>query len=247
VIHWLVLPASACPDDVAQRSPGFLTAAERRVLAQLAFAKRRHDWLLGRWTAKCLLKRSLAAYRERPLAEIAVHNDPDGAPYLTVQGQGRLPLSISISHRDDRAFCALSTQAIVGADIERVETRTPAFVEDFYTHGEAARVWACPPPERDTLVAVMWSAKEAVLKALRHGLRVDTRTVEIGHVEGIESGPVPPLSNAHPAPSGSWRRLHVATTLEYTPPLAAWWAVSGEHVLTLAALPKTSAETEAGL
>ena len=80
----------------------------------------------------------------------------------------------------------------VGADIEHVEPRDPAFVRDFFTTGEAERVWRCPAKQRDTLVTVLWSAKEAVLKVLRLGLTVDTRRVELRHVVGLEP-PTDPL------------------------------------------------------
>jgi hypothetical protein len=143
------------------------------------------------------------------LDAITVGNDADGAPYLSVDGKGRLPVSLSISHRGARAFCALSfsPSLSVGADIERVEPRIPAFVSDFFTSHEAGRVWACAPGTRDLLVSVVWSAKEAVLKALRQGLRVDTRRVEIGHVAGI--------APRRTSPTG-WHEVRVSSELPTT-------------------------------
>jgi 4'-phosphopantetheinyl transferase len=245
-IHWLVCPAAECPGIDAGCPPGFLSPAERAAFARLTFAKRRREWLLGRWTAKHLLQFSQHLHPTPSLDAVTVGNDPDGAPYLSVAREGRLPLSLSISHREERAFCALlhsplpassdassaAVGAAIGADVERIEPRAPAFVRDFFTPGEARRVWACSPARRDTMVTVLWSAKEAVLKALRHGLRVDTRSVEIYHVAGIEDD----LARAEagdlaPVP---WHTLDVRCALPGAGQLAAWWRPDGPYVLTLA-------------
>jgi 4'-phosphopantetheinyl transferase len=233
----------------------FLSLAERETLAGLRFPKRRREWLLGRWTAKHLLKRAYPEYAGLPLTKITVGNDPDGAPYLAIADQGRLSLSLSISHRNNRAFCAvlpptapppaeaaidakmpsvavLDMANTVGADIEQVYPRDPAFVRDYFTSGEAERVWAAPEALRNTLVTVLWSAKEAVLKVLRLGLTVDTRRVELYRIAGLEpsSGSVALLA------SDAWLEIRVRCTLPDTPPLCAWWRSLAGDVLTLAAI-----------
>jgi 4'-phosphopantetheinyl transferase len=228
------------------RSPDvFLSLAEREVLASLRFPKRRREWLMGRWTAKRLFVSAHPDYAGLPLQEISVRNDPDGAPYLSTTREGRVALSLSISHRDDRAFCALlapprvaddggSSPArwAVGADMERVEPRDPAFVNDFFTAAEAAHVWRCSERMRDTLVTVVWSAKEAALKVLRLGLTVDTRRVEIRSAAGID-----PCTDApsDPTSPGGWAALEIHCTLPGTPPICAWWRPCASYVLTLAA------------
>jgi 4'-phosphopantetheinyl transferase len=234
----------------------FLSPAEREALAGLRFPKRRREWLLGRWTAKHLLKRACPEYASLPLAKITVGNDPDGAPYLAIANQGRLSHSLSISHRHNRAFCAIlapptapppaeaaidaKTPSVpllgmantVGADIEQVYPRDPAFVRDYFTSGEAERVWAAPEALRNTLVTVLWSAKEAVLKVLRLGLTVDTRRVELYRIAGLEphSGSVGLLA------SDAWLEIRVHCTLPDPPPLCAWWRPMAGDVLTLAAI-----------
>jgi 4'-phosphopantetheinyl transferase len=247
VIYWHL-----CPD--APRAPGgqgtadFLSPSERRTYDRLRFPKRRSEWLLGRWTAKQLLKRSLDGYAGLALTAISVGADPDGAPYLSVQGEGRLPASLSISHRGGRAVCALSPalSPAIGVDLERVEPRARAFVTDFFTANEAARVWACPAERRDALVTAMWSAKEAVLKAFRHGLRMDTRAVEVRHVAGLDADgdplmaePLPALAlhrvGQAPGPAG-WRPVQIACAVPGALRIAAWWQPEGDSVLTMAAV-----------
>lgn len=247
MIYWhLCSTAESGVTGVPQ--PDFLSASERRTYAGLRFPKRRDEWLLGRWTAKQLLQCSLASYRGLPLTAISVSSDPDGAPYLAVEGEGRLPATLSISHRAGRVFCALSpaVSPSIGVDIERVEPRSAAFVNDFFTAGEAERVWSCPEPVRDVLVTVIWSAKESVLKALREGLRLDTRRVEIVHVSGIEEAPSPvPCTGPSAqlamvcASSGEtdepWHPIEVHCTAPGALRFRAWWRPDGDSVLTAAA------------
>lgn len=224
MIAWTVCTADArWPWWQGAAEPDFLAPAEREKLAGLRFPKRRREWLLGRRTAKSLLQSSDAACARLSPQDIAVGNDPGGAPYFTVSGRGRHPASLSISHRDALAFCALApagSQLAVGADVERVEARSRGFVQDFFTAREAARVWACSPETRDVLVTLIWSLKEAVLKALRLGLRVDTRRVEVLDVVGFDSTP---------DDATHWQPAHVGVG-----GFTAWWRPYGSYVLTLA-------------
>ncbi|MGC4116639.1 MAG: 4'-phosphopantetheinyl transferase superfamily protein [Myxococcales bacterium] len=92
--------------------------------------------------------------------------------------RGRLPLTISLSHREDLALVALTDrpEAPLGADLEKCEPRSEGFVGDFFTEKEATESFASADLER--CVTEIWSLKEAALKALRLGLTVDTRRVE---------------------------------------------------------------------
>ena len=68
--------------------------------------------------------------------------------------------------------------ARIGADLETIEPRDSALVRQFYTDGEAKIVEAAGN-DRDEIVSRIWSAKEAVLKLLGLGLRIDTRGVVV--------------------------------------------------------------------
>ena len=140
---------------------------ERAVLAGLRFSRRRADWRLGRFAAKRLL-------RELTGAEAQVLAADDGAPEAWANGQ-RLPLRLSLSHRDGRALAAAGPGPL-GCDLERVEPRSDSFVRDYLTSAE--QTWVAGGP-RELRANLVWSAKESALKALRCGLRVDTRSVEV--------------------------------------------------------------------
>lgn len=207
--------------------PGLLSAAEQARCDGFVIAKRRRDWLLGRWTAKHLVQShlSLAQHIVFPLSQIEILADDDGAPFAQIGA--RLPLSLSISHSGADSFCALCPDdaGAVGADVEQIEPRELSFVRTFFTAAENHAVdEAASGPERDALVTALWSAKEAVLKTLRLGLRADTRQVEV-QLPGLDS---------------AWQSLQVATDpiLLSRPPsvLSAWLQRRGNRILSLALL-----------
>lgn len=244
MIHWLVKSSNEYPPIKRGLAPeGMLSRSEQNIFGQLKTEKRRHDWLLGRWTSKLLVQ---AVIRERtgaslPLNAVNISNDADGAPCVTCDSpDGRYPVSLSISHSGDRAFCAavgfLSSSTIpvgcLGADIEMVQSRPLGFEQDYFTETEIALVSGVPAPTRDILVTATWSAKEASFKALRLGLTVDTRSATC-FIEPVID------------PACSWtpfeirwdvRRLNrcVAVPLNL-PDLVGWWRIMDGYVLTLAA------------
>ncbi len=197
MIRWLVQSVVNHPDLAAGRPPcGLLSHVEQERYAGYLNPKRRRDWLLGRWTAKRLIQAHYAATAgfHPALDSFTVTQDPDGAPYAeschpalggshtSGEPPARLPLALSISHSHGYAFCAVcdidSAPISLGADLELVEPRGAAFVRDYFTDREQCALRDTPPAVNDLLVTATWSAKESVLKALRLGLRVDTRVVQ---------------------------------------------------------------------
>jgi 4'-phosphopantetheinyl transferase len=144
----------------------------------MRFEKRRSEFLLGRYTAKRLLRTLCPPGREVPFQSLEIGNEPEGAPYLK---HPEHPGSLSLSHREGVAAAAYCPGAHcqVGIDLEYVEPREWSFVEDFFTDAEIHAVRNTSESKQPLLVTVLWSAKEAVLKAWRKGLRLDTRMVEI--------------------------------------------------------------------
>jgi 4'-phosphopantetheinyl transferase len=247
-LYWLLRSSADHPAlGRGEAPPGLLHPQEEARLAALRVPKRRHDWLLGRWTAKHLVQGWLeAATGERPPPDrLQILADPDGAPYaalcewaperrpepqpepLAEPEPQRLAASLSISHSGQWSFCALCDEAgrAVGADIERIEPRTRGFAEAFFTAAELAAFDAAGPDWRDVLTTATWCAKEAVLKALRLGLRADTRQV------------ICRLAEPGPSPR-RWSRLVMETAPALQPAggpmaFAGWWAINEGYALAL--------------
>ena len=173
--HWLEQTEADLPahDD-------WLGPEECVLLRQKRFPKRRADWRLGRWTAK----RAAAAYLTLPadprsLRDIEVRAASSGAPELFLAGRPAA-ITISISHRAGIAACAIAPSGVaLGCDLELIEPRDASFVADYFTAEEQAWIARTPEPDRPRLVTLIWSAKESALKALREGLRIDTRSLAV--------------------------------------------------------------------
>lgn len=165
----------------------WLTPGEQARYEGFRFDKRRGDWLLGRWAAKRALL-ELAERPDRDMTRFEIRSEENGAPLPMLDG-APYEVGLSISHSNDRAFCVVSAAApMLGCDIEFVEPRSGAFVETFFTAAEHGCVECADPRDRDTLVTMIWSAKESTLKALRTGLRSDTRSVEVVSNSGAWDG-----------------------------------------------------------
>lgn len=151
-----------------------LCEEEEAAYRALPTPKRRRDWLAGRVAAKRLIGAELSKIGGHYLdSQIKVFNRPSGQPDWSVEVSQALPLPrwpISISHSSSIAACALNTQeGAVGMDIESVEERNPAWLEIAFHPSELS-----PEVRKDpALQTRLWTTKEAVLKLLGLGLRVD--------------------------------------------------------------------------
>jgi len=156
----------------------WLNPNEAVCLNGMRFPKRRAEWRLGRWTAKCALSIYLdVTARPEIFRKMEIRPASSGAPEVFFGGQPA-SVTISLSHRAGVAACAVATPGVdLGCDLEFVEPRSDSFVADYFTIEEQALVAHASVAERPNAVSLLWSAKESTLKALRAGLRLDTRSV----------------------------------------------------------------------
>jgi 4'-phosphopantetheinyl transferase len=199
------------------RDEEWLGPAERAALVRLRVPKRRRDFRLGRFAAKTLLE---AGEPTGDLARFEVRPAPSGAP-LAFHDGAPLAVALSISHSNGWACAATqSGTEPLGCDLERIEPRSPAFLEDYFTQAEQAFVATGPQEERSWRATLIWSAKEAVMKALGQGLRLPPAAVRVA-----------PAST--PVSVEGWGSFSVLA-----PPAAMTlrgsWRVLGEFVLTVA-------------
>ncbi|MGA3056397.1 MAG: 4'-phosphopantetheinyl transferase superfamily protein [Candidatus Korobacteraceae bacterium] len=172
-VYWLEQSEADVPAE-----NDWLSANEAVCLNSMRFAKRRNDWRLGRWTAKCALSLTLDVPAHlQALKKIEIRPAPSGAPEVFFDNQPAA-VTISLSHRSGIAACAVAISGVeIGCDLEIVEPHSDAFVADYFTIEEQALVARASAADRDWILALLWSGKESALKALRAGLRLDTRSV----------------------------------------------------------------------
>ncbi len=220
-VYWLEQTEADVPAQSAEAlDPEWLSASELLHVHGLRFAKRRADWLLGRWTAKRAVAQCLNLLADpASLAGLEVLAANDGAPEVFRAGKPA-PVTISLTHRAGLAVCAVAPAGIaLGCDLEAIEPRSDAFAADYFTIDEQALVAQATPADRPRLLTLLWSAKESALKALRSGLRLDTRSV----IVSAGNGP------------GFWHPLHVCHDSGRV--FSGWWHTSGGIVRTLVADP----------
>jgi len=219
-IYWLEQNASDLP-----REDQWLSGRECAHLAGLVIPKRRADWRLGRWTAKCAVSRYLKL-KDDPNALAAVELWPDlsGAP-KAFHGGRPAPLVLSLSHSHGTGLCAIAPAgAEVGCDLERVEPRSAAFLADYFTDDEQRLVGQAPAAKRDEVLTLLWSVKESVLKALCCGLRLDIRSVNV-----VPSDILRPNDEEWGTVSASHECARV---------FDGWWRVSRDFVYAIVADPR---------
>ena len=173
-IFWLEQQRRNVPKDNV-----WLSENEQKMLTKIRILKRRADWRLGRCTAKQLLSVFFSENdRSLSLTDIEIYAAADGAPEAFISGKPTA-ITISISHSQGTAFCVVvDSLPAVGCDLEQIVPRSQAFITDYFTSSEIAVIELAKEKARPLLSTLIWSAKESTLKALREGLRLDTRSVE---------------------------------------------------------------------
>jgi len=243
-IHWLEQTEADVPQDLA-----WLGATELEQLSTMRFAKRRGDWQLGRWTAKHAVAACLHLPADFPsLAKIEVRQAASGAPEVFVASKPA-PVTISVSHSAGIGACAVAlSYGALGCDVEMIEPRSDAFADDYFTTEEQQLVAQATEDDRPLVLTLLWSAKESALKALRAGLRLDTRCV-IVTPEGLlrdqkedvrvnvrdERANLPDFPARQANAANGWRPLRVRHTEGTT--FHGWWQHTPNLVRTLVAAP----------
>jgi 4'-phosphopantetheinyl transferase len=237
-MYWLTQKLVDVPEN-----DDWLMHNEIICMNKLCFPKRRAEWRLGRWTAKCALLnvvpapcgrlsdlKSLILNNARQTGrttneyfpQIEIRGAADGAPEAFVNDK-LIPIALSISHRNEIGFCVINPFGFaVGCDVEMVESRSVDLVADYFTTEEQRLIAQAPEQDRHWLATLIWSAKESTLKALRQGLRLDTRRVVVD------------FDNT--GNDEDWNPL-IARQTETSRTFHGWWRIDGKFVQTIVAEP----------
>ncbi len=168
------------PDDIALRfaareatAPPLvaaLSAEERARLGGFGSPKRRREFALGRDAARSLLAERLGVAP----AAVPLCVAGDGAPE-----PGGAALHVSIAHasalEQTLAVAAVAARP-VGVDLEVVRARRPDLYR-FILHPDEVGVLEALPYGHDAAQVLLWTLKEAALKAMRTGFRVSPKAL----------------------------------------------------------------------
>jgi 4'-phosphopantetheinyl transferase len=135
-------------------------------------------------------------------------------------------VSLSLSHRAGRSVAAIADDpTVLGCDLELVEPRSSAFVNEWLTPAERRFLSASGAGERARIANLIWTAKEAAAKVRREGLRLDVRHAVVTPAHGR-------------SPTGAWRSLRVEWR-DRARATASWSRSESEYVMTIATEPSS--------
>jgi 4'-phosphopantetheinyl transferase len=166
---WLAAAAATEFDELDRRIDEFLAPVEREEYRALAADRRRRSWLLGRSAAK----RAAAAYLgAADLRAMVIARGVFGQPLLRV-AEADAP-GLSISHAGPLAVAVAHPAGHpLAVDYEEIRASQGDAIASQLTPRELA--WAGRDHPRLT---ALWTAKEALSKALRCGLTTPFRLFE---------------------------------------------------------------------
>jgi 4'-phosphopantetheinyl transferase len=221
-IYWLEQTETDVPADDHWLSP-----SELGRLGNMRIPKRHADWRLGRWTAKQAVASFLSLPANLPgFTHIEIRPAASGAPEVFLHDQPA-PLAISLSHSSGLALCAIAALGgKFGCDLETIELRDDAFIADYFTPDEKSIIDRSAIEDRPLLLALLWSAKESALKALRVGLRLPTTSVSVQFSEGY-----PPPRSPVRAGAEEWSALSVRYSADQM--FTGYWRAEGNLVRTV--------------
>lgn len=139
----------------------------------------------------------LAAYLGQPAETVQLEDSPHGRPALT--GVHRDAIAFNWSHSHDEALIAIARGISPGVDLERMRSHPKALpiARRYFSPDETTALESLPEALRDRAFLELWTAKEAVLKALGRGLAFGLHRLSIagssewpvlGRLEGHEAG-----------------------------------------------------------
>ncbi len=120
----------------------------------------------------------LSAYAGKSAAELRLVESEHGRPELAEPAE----FSFNWSHCGDLAVAAVARGVVPGIDLERLRERPRALeiAQRYFTPDEAAGLAALEGSERSAAFLRLWTAKEAVLKALGRGIAFGLHRLDFG-------------------------------------------------------------------
>lgn len=142
-----------------------LSQEERQRAERLQRLEARRRFLGGR----LLLRTLLGRYSGLPPHAIPLGYTTAGKPYWP---DPPLPLQFNLSHSHEWILVGLTLQRRIGVDLERIRPvpRWQRIAQRYFSAADQARLWICPPAERERVFLELWTQKEALLKAMGVGL-----------------------------------------------------------------------------
>jgi 4'-phosphopantetheinyl transferase len=168
---WTVEPAQLRDPQVAERCRDVLAADERERLARLRRSRDRDVFLVSH----ALVRRSLSLYACTAAEDWCFQSGEHGRPEIA--NPGGLSLRFNLSHTAGLAACVVTDGWACGVDVECFERHgNPlAVAQRVATEAELEEMAVLPEAARRDRFLVLWTLKEAYVKARGGGLSLPLR------------------------------------------------------------------------
>lgn len=148
-----------------------LSSSETNRLERFKVQAKQDEFLVSRG----LLRLVLGAYLGKDPQQLAIEVDPFGKPYL--RGS---ELGFNISHSSKVLLCACGLSLHIGVDVQEIYAirGQDRIVERYFSPAEKEYLNQMGSPSRDSFFE-LWSAKEALLKAVGSGFQTDPAQISL--------------------------------------------------------------------
>ena len=177
VLTWVLLDLQLLEEEVnkpggEETIAGSLSREELERLNMLTLAKRKREWLGGRFAAKYATKQLLQQIGSQknvmPWSSHTIIADENGRPFLSATKEKTTQhCDISISHSGPMAAAMATHKGYCGIDIQKVTPKVIKVRDRFCTPGEKTILedfFPVEPAQRAAPLTKLWAAKEALRK-----------------------------------------------------------------------------------
>lgn len=176
-----------------------------------------HVWQTSyrREDGRCMLRGVLASYLGVHADDVVFTDGEHGRPGLSPSL--RRPLGFNWSHSGNHALIAVGRDVTPGIDVEhrRDRPRSMEIAQRYFTPAEALALEALPPETRPLAFLELWTAKEAVLKAVGRGIAFGLDRLNI-----VGTADDPALQHLEGEDPGQWQLRRLRAEPELTGALA---------------------------
>ena len=157
----------------------WLSAEEHARAARFAIERDRRRYI----AARCALRERLAADTGASPERLQIAADEFEKPHLL----DRPDCHFNLSRREDWALLGISRTAEIGVDFELVHAvnEVDALARAHFSVAEFDAFRGLAPDAKDRVFLRVWTRKEACLKAVGTGLRIEPRGLEVGLGEEV--------------------------------------------------------------
>jgi phosphopantetheinyl transferase len=166
-------------------SEEFLSGSEKERLEGFQFAAKKQSFLLGRLAAKCALG---ALLPEPDLRRIEIRSGVHGQPLVRHPRAGSAEVTVSHSHGLAVAL-AFPAEYPMGIDLETVSAVSAGTIIGELEASAPEQAWLAAAGVDDaTACCVLWTAREALGKALKTGLNSPLSVFSLTDIRAVGAG-----------------------------------------------------------